>query len=208
MQENVFSEKESLELISKMIQQTKKNMEVGSGNIFLYYGYSAFIISILVFLLIYFTSNMAWASLWFLMFLPSIIIQIKNAKEKPQVVTYTDKAIANTWIVISALFVLTITAILLFGWRIGTYNFMLMLPLSLLYAGIGTSITGVITKIKVLIYTPLIAFFTSVYMLVVLVSNGDITTSWHLYFGISFVFMMIIPGHIINRKTISQCSKN
>jgi hypothetical protein len=208
MQENVFSEKESLELISKMIQQTKKNMEVGSGNIFLYYGYSAFIISILVFLLVYFTSNMAWASLWFLMFLPSIIIQIKNAKEKPQVVTYTDKAIANTWIVISALFVLTITAILLFGWRIGTYNFMLMLPLSLLYAGIGTSITGVITKIKVLIYTPLIAFFTSVYMLVVLVSNGDITTSWHLYFGISFVVMMIIPGHIINRKTISQCSKN
>ena len=38
MKENTFSEKDSLELISQMLKQTKKNLEVGSGNIFLYYG--------------------------------------------------------------------------------------------------------------------------------------------------------------------------
>ena len=42
MKENLFSEKDSLELISQMLKQTKQNMEVGSGNVFLYYGYSAF----------------------------------------------------------------------------------------------------------------------------------------------------------------------
>ncbi len=83
-----------------------------------------------------------------------------------------------------------------------------MLPLSLLYAGIGTSITGVITNMKVLIYTPLLAFFIGLYMLVVLVSDGNSTVYWHLYFGIAILFMMIIPGHIINRNSRQQCLKN
>ncbi len=82
MKENGFSEKESLELISQMIQKTKQNMEVGNGNIFLYYGYSALIISVLVFLLIYFTMNPIWALLWFLMFVMDIVMRIKTKKRK------------------------------------------------------------------------------------------------------------------------------
>ena len=200
--------RKDLELISQMIQKTKQNMEVGNGNIFLYYGYSALIISVLVFLLIYFTMNPIWALLWFLMFVMDIVMRIKTKKEKPQVITYMDKAISNTWTVVGSLFILTIVAIFVFGLQIGSYNFMLMLPLSLLYAGIGTSITGVITNCKILIYTPLIAFFISIYMLLKLISIGEATVFWHLYFGIAIVFIMVIPGHIINRKSILQCLKN
>ena len=57
MKKSTFSEKDSLELISQMLKQTKKNLEVGSGNIFLYYGYSAFFISLIVFVLVYFTAK-------------------------------------------------------------------------------------------------------------------------------------------------------
>lgn len=208
MKENLFSEKDSLELISQMLRQTKRNMEVGSGNIFLYYGYSAFIISIVVFVVVYFTANQVWAALWFLMFVPNIVIQIKNRKERPPVVTYMDKAIANTWSVIGAMFMLTIIAIIVFGFYIGFCNFALMLPLSLLYAGIGTAITGVIMNVKVLIYAPLMAFFVGIYMLAVLVSTNEATVFWHLYFGVAFIFMMIIPGHVINRISKQQCLKN
>lgn len=35
MEEKKFTEKESLELISQMIQVTKENLERGSGNVFL-----------------------------------------------------------------------------------------------------------------------------------------------------------------------------
>lgn len=208
MNDNLFSEKDSLELISQMLRQTKRNMEVGSGNIFLYYGYSAFIISIVVFVVVYFTANQVWAALWFLMFVPNIVIQIKNRKERPPVVTYMDKAIANTWSVIGAMFMLTIIAIIVFGFYIGFCNFALMLPLSLLYAGIGTAITGVIMNVKVLIYAPLMAFFVGIYMLAVLVSANEPTVFWHLYFGIAIVFMMIVPGHVINRISKRQCLKN
>lgn len=37
MEEKKLSEQESLELISQMIRSTRKNMEVGSGNQFLYW---------------------------------------------------------------------------------------------------------------------------------------------------------------------------
>ena len=46
MKETNFSEKESLELIAQMIQQTKDNMKVGNGNVLLYYGYPAILIAL------------------------------------------------------------------------------------------------------------------------------------------------------------------
>lgn len=208
MKENTFSEKDSLELISQMLKQTKANLGVGSGNIFLYYGYSAFFISLIVFGFVYFTANNVWAALWFLMFVPNVIICVKNKKDKPHVVTYMDKAIANTWLVIGALFSLTIVAIIVLGLCVGLINFALMLPLSLIYAGIGTSITGIIMNEKVLVYTPLLSFLIAIYMLLALSIHNADTTYWHLYFGIAFVLMMIIPGHVINRKSIKQCSRN
>ena len=52
-----FSEKESLELISQMIQQSKKNMEIGSENVQFYYGYPAVALSILVYFLVHLTHH-------------------------------------------------------------------------------------------------------------------------------------------------------
>jgi hypothetical protein len=57
MEKNSFTEKDSLELISQMIQQSKKNMEIGSGNILLYYGYPAVILAVEIYLLVHMTHN-------------------------------------------------------------------------------------------------------------------------------------------------------
>ncbi len=208
MNSNNFSEKESLELISQMLRQTKQNLEVGSGNQFLYHGYTALVLSVVIFFLLHITGNPAWAALWFLMFLPSILIHFKTAHQKPAVVTYMEKAIHNTWAVIGSLFGLTVAALLLIGFLRGLiFDFGLMLPLSLIYCSIGTSITGVILKDRALTYLPLVAFLVAVYMLVALVARQDITPMWHLWFGLSFLFIMIIPGHLLNKKSES-CSKN
>lgn len=87
-------------------------------------------------------------------------------------------------------------------------EFYFMLPLSLIYAGIGTSITGTIMNEKILVYMPLLGFFIAIYMLLALSLQNVSTTFWHLYFGMAFVFMMIIPGHVINRKSVKLCSRN
>lgn len=208
MEENHFSEKESLALISQMIKQTQQNMKVGSGNILLYYGYPAVVIAVVVYFLVCLTHNQLWASLWFMMFIPSVVLKIKSAGQCPEVVTYMDKAVGNTWSVIGSLFLLSVIGIGGTGYLVGSCNFALMLPLSLLYAGIGVAITGVITRFSVLVYTPLLAFVIAIYMLVSLAAHSEISALWHLLFGVSFLVMMVIPGHILNHKSLQSCSKS
>ena len=47
MEEKKLTERESLELISQMIRSTRENMEVGSGNQFLAWGYFSALLSVL-----------------------------------------------------------------------------------------------------------------------------------------------------------------
>lgn len=75
-----------------------------------------------------------------------------------------------------------------------------MLPLSLLYASIGIAITGIITNFRLMVYTPLVAFAVAIYMLVSMVANIAAADWWNLLFGISFLVMMIIPGHLLNNS--------
>ena len=200
-----FSEKESLELISQMIRQSKKNMEVGSGNILLYYGYPAVALSILVYFLVHLTHHPAWASLWFLMFVPFFFLKWMEKKMKPQVITHIDKAIGSVWSIVGWMFLLTVAAILVVGYAIGSCNLSLMLPLSLLYAGIGISITGVMLNFRLMTYTPILAFLGAIYMLVSLVAGSPSADWWNLLFGASFVAMMVIPGHVQNLKVKEPC---
>ena len=55
-----MNEKESLELITRMIQNSKKNMELGSGNIFLLWGYLSVVTAAVVLLLVWQTGIMKW----------------------------------------------------------------------------------------------------------------------------------------------------
>ena len=59
MEEKILSEKESLELISKMISETKNKLERGGGNIFLLWGYLGVCVSLIVYGLLNFTQNYA-----------------------------------------------------------------------------------------------------------------------------------------------------
>ena len=57
MEERLLNEKESLELITQMINSSKKNMEVGQGNIMLFWGYFTTALSVVLFLLINFMAS-------------------------------------------------------------------------------------------------------------------------------------------------------
>lgn len=199
-EKKMFTEKESLELISQMIQMTKENLERGSGNVFLIYGYAAVVLSVVVYAAVYITGRPLWNALWFLMFIPAIVMKVLQVRKKPSVVTHIDKMLAHTWCIVGSLFGLTVVAMLLIGMVIGSCNFGLMLPLCLLYAGIGTSITGLIVRVPTLVYSPLVAFLVAVYMLMVLTNGGRVAPEWNLYFGFSFLLMMVIPGHLLNKK--------
>ena len=53
MEEKKISEQESLELINQMIEQTRRDSTVGSGNTFLIWGYVCMVVSLAVFVAAY-----------------------------------------------------------------------------------------------------------------------------------------------------------
>ena len=88
-------------------------------------------------------------------------------------------------------------------------DFSLMLPLGLLYACFGTSVTGIVIKEPWLVCMPLVGFVAAVGMLVsYALLVDDCRLYWGLWFGLSFLVMMVVPGHIINRKAKRACSGN
>lgn len=68
MEDRKLSEKESLDIITQMINSSKRNMKVGSGNVLLYWGYFTVLLSVVISSLIVYTQNYIWSWGWMLMF--------------------------------------------------------------------------------------------------------------------------------------------
>ena len=198
MEKKGFTESESIELIAQMIQTTKNRVTQSDFNPFLVWGYTVTAISIADYILIKTTGNPLWFFLWLVLLIPYFVSLFK--RKRPYVVTYIDDMLQNVWRVIGAMFGLTIVAITGIGLGIGIIDFSIMMPLSIIYAGIGTSITGLIIKEKWFIWTPLAGLVAATYMLVAPHTDAHTDNLWNLLFGLSFLIFMVIPAHIVRHK--------
>ena len=205
MEERKFTEKESLELISQMISASRQRLQKGSGNPFLYYGYTSIAISAATFLLTRFSGSWAWNLLWMLMFIPAIVLWVKDRDSKPEVTSYIDRMLTNTWKVVLMLMVLSLAVILGSGFGSGTINLMLMLPLALIFVCTGTLITGLTIGEGGIVGMTTIAFVMPVLLLSAMVAGDQYLPVWNLAGGFSFLFSLVIPGHIINRRSSRSC---
>ncbi len=205
MEERKFTEKESLELISQMISASRQRLQKGSGNPFLYYGYTSIAISAATFLLTRFSGSWAWNLLWMLMFIPAIVLWVKDRDSKPEVTSYIDRMLTNTWKVVLMLMVLSLAVILGSGFGSGTINLMLMLPLALIFVCTGTLITGLTIGEGSIVGMTTIAFVMPVLLLSGMVSGDGYLPVWNLAGGFSFLFSLVIPGHIINHRSSGSC---
>lgn len=198
MKTNELTEKESIELISKMIEKTRNEMNGEDFNLFLAYGYAAVATSIAVWLLTHFTGKSMWCFGWFAMFIPYILSFFK--KEKPEVVTYMDRMMDSVWKVIGSMFGISLIIIIVAGSISGIIDFSMMMPLSIIYAGIGTSITGLIINEKWFVWTPLAGLAAAIWMITCGWAGGSYDNSWNLLFGASFLIYMVLPAHIVRHK--------
>lgn len=207
METKKMNEKESLELIAQMIQQTKQRISKSWGFSFLLAGYSTAIVAIAIYTLNYIASNQWWNLGWALLFLLWPIGVYLDKKYKPDVITYIDAIVNKVWSVINIVMTSTFFVVMalipigmiLFGIS-GSVSGYTMMPLVVLFLGIGVSITGAIIKERAITYLPLIGIAIAVYMLV----SRDYQNTY-LYFGLSLLPIIIIPGHILNRKARKQC---
>ncbi len=198
MKTDELTEKESIELISRMIEKTRNEMNGDDFNSFLAYGYAAVAISIAVWLLTHFTGNDMWCFGWFAMFIPYLLSFFK--KGKPEVVTYMDRMMDSVWKVIGSMFGISLLIIVVAGAISGIIDFSMMMPLSIIYAGIGTSITGLIINEKWFVWTPLAGLAAAIWMLTCGWTGGSYDNSWNLLFAASFLIYMVLPAHIVRHK--------
>ncbi len=196
MQNETFNEQDSLRIITEMIHKTKNNVIKKDFNEFLFYGYTVLLASVAVYATVYFTGNPDFMFLWTAMCLLYLLKTFAFRKPRPEAVTYLEDMLNKVWKIIGSMFGLTLLAMFGCSPLVGRVDFSLMMPLSIIYAGIGTSITGLLIKENSLTYTPLIGLVLATYMLL----EGTYDNSWNLLFGAAFLIFMVIPAHICRRK--------
>jgi len=190
MEDKTLNEKESLELISQMITNSRKKLEEGNGIPFLIWGYTTFFVSLIVFYLINLTGDYHYHFIWFLIpVIGSIGMFVSKRNESGRsghVSNFIDRVIGNVWMVIGlAALIITVGAFIV---RIP------VLSLVILIMGIGTALTGLVIKFKPVIISGFIGMASCVIPFIV---NGN---EQIIVFGIIYLIMMVIPGHILNYK--------
>ena len=148
MEEKKISEQESLELINQMIEQTRRDSTVGSGNTFLIWGYVCMVVSLAVFVAAY-TGPGAWG--WLYLGIPvmgGVATLIAGRKKKNAPSTYTSKSINSIWACLAGVF--AAYAVYCLGYWAEMEGWSGMFLLGLLLPGIGTYCTGTILKEELL----------------------------------------------------------
>ena len=196
MEERKLNEKESLELIAQMIQNSKKNLQVGRGNQFILWGWLGAITSLAVMGMLMWTKNPIWNWLWFAIPVigwPVMMWQMKR-EEKP-VVTFTDKVMIATWKTIGGI---GIFSILLMAYI--AHNSHLIIPGTILLIGVGAAITGSVLDNK-RIQSWVSGTFGFAMVVSLRIAFDDTDPIWnHITFAIAFAGMLIIPGYILNKE--------
>lgn len=186
MEDKMLNEKESLEIITRMIQNTKFKMAKNAGMPFLIWGYMTTALSLLVWYLLRETGNYNWQYLWFLLPAVAVPATIWMERRKQKLArTYIDRIVGYVWLVFG-LSGFLITCISIVYWAIP------ILFVILLMMGMGTTLTGLILNMKVVTVGGIVGALSSVGCLYVDKFEQI------LLFAIAFVFMMIIPGHYLN----------
>ena len=188
MEDKVLTEKESLDLISQIIRNTRSRLEDNSGIPFLIWGYTTVIVAVVVWSLVTTSGNYLWHWLWFAIpVFGGTLWLLHNKKQlnnRSRVITFVDRAISHVWMVFGiASFMISIISFL---------TYIPILFIVLLTMGMATAITGLIIRFKPIIFSGFIGILFS--PLCVIVRD----TSSILIFAAIFVLMMVIPGHMLN----------
>ena len=201
MENNKFNEKDSLELITRMIQNTQNRIAEKPGQHFMFWGYLTIVVTIAVWCTLIFTNDAQWNLLWLAIPVigwPANYIMGRNAKKTQLVTTYIDKIINYVWTIFG---LLTWTFMIML--MMNSFENVLFVVLQLISASV--ILTGLIARFKILIVTGSIVMLTSIATIFITDFNYQMFN-----FILSFVIMMVIPGHILNyrgrnQKNITQC---
>lgn len=148
--------------------------------------------ALLVWFLVVTTGNYYWQYLWFL--LPIIAgtgTYLSTRNQQPGIKTHLDKVINYIWLVFGITGFL-ISMLAMFFWQLP------ILFIILLLMGMGTTLTGLVVGYKTVTICGTLGALSSIGCLFYPGPNQI------LIFAPVFIFMMVIPGHVLNHAARKQ----
>jgi hypothetical protein len=196
--ETKFTEQESLQVITQMIQQAQNNFRKGAGNITIFWGYLVVFTALLNFALAFvWPAQSPWV--WLLMIPGWLItyIMISKTDRSAIVKTLIDKIYASIWIsyAISAIILQFVFWAVYYYFDV-TLQFTMMVPVILILTGSGQFISGKLYRFKPYISGGFIFWLGAVVCFLILPK----VQYQFLVLAICMVFGYIIPGMKLNRK--------
>lgn len=210
MEDKKITPQESMALITNMIANTREHLTRGAGNILLFWGYLNIAVTLLVYMDTYlrhgkgmdlpFSHQLIW---WLIPIIgiPYTIYARQRNTLLRNVTTYTDRLTASLWNYVLWLALATFVVALLFllyGFRV----WIIMMLFAFFVVGMAVSVQGMIIREKSLVFGGAFSVISGGFIVAGIIGGND--RLWWLsspLFIISSIVMMIIPGHILNKKT-------
>lgn len=201
MEDKKLNEKESLELITQMIQNTRRNLDAGSGNMFLLWGYVGALVTIVILAGVYWTKNPAWMQgFWAIPVLGYPVSMFLERKRQKRAKAYSDTVLVEIWSMLGCLCMGLVIATTF------TMHYEFILPLCALIISLGSIITGIIVRYKTFCLFSVVGLTIGLYMVIAAMVNDAPTYLSLVCFAVVLVFAMIIPGYMLNSEAKKDMS--
>ncbi len=191
-----MNEKESIELIARMISDTKSRLEVGDGNILLNWGVLTVAVAVIVWIAVAVTGNPAFNALWGLMVFGWLFnLRLNRKKRSRGYRSYTDNVCAVIWKIVGLLGVYGVIMCAVFQWVTGLSPWLTMFLYALIIVGFGAVGSGAALKVKSLVFGGTFSITFGMVIICCVLTNITLNALWVMPgFILSFALMMIVPG--------------
>lgn len=170
-----------------MIGNAKRNLARGGSFYFLLWGVVVAIANFIIYYLINFTSTNEWYYVW-LITVPAIVVTIIHSRRQMAKATTTgpiDHLYGQIWIGVFVAMVITLVFMAKINYAVN--------PIMLIYAGIGTYITGRLSRFQPLVIGAFILWISSIIMFLVPVNQQFMVA------GIGIIAGYVIPGFMLRK---------
>ena len=208
MEEKNITAQESISIITSMINNTRKRLHLGDGNILLLWGYLTVAVAALISILLIVTHNSVCNWLWFLIMIIGGTVTPHMARRQESAAgarTHLDAIGNGIWSAIGYISLVMIAVCLFFMLFLAKDCWEIMLLFPLIFVGFAETIQGIVIREKSLMVGGSVGMVCGIITLACIATDTPLALHWFMpMFIFAFVAMMIIPGHIINHKAQSQ----
>ena len=201
--EKNFTEQDSLRLINEMINQAKNNVQKGSANSMILWGYATAVVAIINFVLLHILDKPYYSfHIWWTMILVGIISATitREGDKEATVRTHIDKIISSAWngFSISVVIFLIITFSIVFLTESWALTWVIT-PVILTILGLAQFVTATACRYKLFFYAAGIFWGGALVCLIsfYIFPRADIQ---FILLAICMVLGLAIPGHMLNKK--------